>query len=160
MTWCDEAVVFELGAVFAFVIFWTSTVVIRGQTKTLRSVLTRAALTVVYVQLKAKSHGQHRLLSNCESVFQCRHRNDQMWLRHKRVFWHECVLLTWHVTPEKPGGHRHWNPLAPSWQRPPLRQGRLAHSSTSRSQCSPEKPGAHRHRYPLTRSWGKETRTH
>lgn len=51
LTWCDEAVVFELGAVFAFVIFWTFTVVIRGQTKTLRSVLTRAALTVVHVQL-------------------------------------------------------------------------------------------------------------
>ncbi len=36
---------------------------------------------------------------------------------------------------------------------PAVRQGRLAHSSTSRSQCSPAKPAAHTHRYPFTRSW-------
>lgn len=51
LTGCCKAVVLELGAVLSFIIFRTFTVIVRGQTKALRSVLTRAALAVVHIQL-------------------------------------------------------------------------------------------------------------
>lgn len=61
------------------------------------------------------------------------------------LFWSKAAPLTWQRLPEKPGGHRHWKPLTSSWQRPPLRHGALAHSSTSFSQCWPSKPGGQTH---------------
>lgn len=75
LTGCGEAVVLQLRAVFSFVIFGTFTVIVWHQTETLRSVLTRAALTVVHIQLKTK-HVFFNLLARSLVPFKmCWHNN-------------------------------------------------------------------------------------
>jgi len=49
-----------------------------------------------------------------------------------------CILLdlkkhlpVWHISPENPGGHRHWDPPTRSRHVPPLMHGWMAHSFMS-----------------------------
>lgn len=49
-----STVVFEVGAVFALVVFWAIAVVVCGQVEAGRSVLTRVGGAVIDIQLRAK----------------------------------------------------------------------------------------------------------
>lgn len=53
----DATVVFEMRAVFAFVVLWASAEVVRGQVEAGRTVLTRVGGAVIDIQLGQKCNG-------------------------------------------------------------------------------------------------------